>query len=54
METQMQNDDETTAYQLHKLLMEKGYSMSLSTMLHCRVQLELYSNMLETILKAPF
>jgi len=39
VETQMQNDDETTAHQLHKLLMEKGYSMSLSTVLRCRVQL---------------
>ena len=35
----MQKDDETTAYQLHKLLMEKGYLMSLSTGLRCRVQL---------------
>ena len=39
VEAQMQKDDETTAYQLHKLLMEKGYSMSISTVLHCRLQL---------------
>ena len=31
METQMQKDDKSTAYQLHKLLMEKGYSMSYIT-----------------------
>jgi len=39
VEMQMQKDDETTAYQLHKLLMEKGYLMSLSTVFCCHVQL---------------
>ena len=33
VEDQMRNDDETTAYQLHRLLSEKGYSISLRTVL---------------------
>lgn len=36
VEQQMRLDDETTAYQLHRLLTEKGYSISLRTILRCR------------------
>jgi len=36
VEQQMVNDDETTAYQLHKILTNKGISISLSTILRCR------------------
>ena len=32
VETQMSKDDETTAYQLHKLLTDSGYSLSI---FHC-------------------
>ena len=32
----MRLDDETTAYQLHRLLSDKGYSISLCTILRCR------------------
>ena len=35
VEDQMRVDDETTAYQLHRLLTEKGYSISLRTVLRC-------------------
>ena len=39
VEEQMRKDDETTAYQLHCLLSEKGYSISLRTILRCRMSL---------------
>ena len=39
VERQMRTDDETTAYQLHRLLTEKGYSISLRTILRCRTAL---------------
>jgi len=39
VEAQMQKDDETTAHQLHKLLLESGHRMSISTVLRCRIQL---------------
>lgn len=39
VEAKMQADDETTAYQLHKLLMDRGHRMSISTVLRCRIQL---------------
>ena len=39
VERQMRTDDETTAYQLHRLLMEKGYSISLRMTLCCRTAL---------------
>ena len=39
VEEQMRKDDETTAYQLHRLLVEKGYSVSLRTVLRCRTTL---------------
>jgi transposase len=39
VEEQMRKDDETTAYQLHQLLSEKGYSISLRTILRCRTTL---------------
>ena len=35
VEDQMRLDDETTAHQLHRLLTEKGYSVSLRTILTC-------------------
>ena len=35
VEEQMRLDDETTAYQLHHLLTQKGYSISLCTILRC-------------------
>ena len=35
----MQHDDETTAVQLFHLLKEKGYSISLRTILRCRTDL---------------
>ena len=35
----MRLDDETTAYQLHGLLTEKGHSISLRTILRCRTAL---------------
>ena len=35
----MRLDDETTAHQLHRLLVEKGYSISLRTILRCRTAL---------------
>ena len=36
VEQQMQTDDETTAYQLHKLLTSRGYKVSVRTVLRCR------------------
>ena len=39
VEAQIQEDDETTAYQLHKLLMETGHRLSICTVLRCRLQL---------------
>ena len=36
---QMRADDETTTIQLHKLLNDKGYVISLRTVLRCRVSL---------------
>ena len=39
VEEQMRSDDETTAYQLHRMLTEKGYSISLRTILRCRTAL---------------
>ena len=39
VERQMRTDDETTAYQLHHLLTDKGYTISLRTILHCRTAL---------------
>ena len=35
VERQMESDDETTAYQLHKLLTDRGYSLSITTILRC-------------------
>lgn len=32
----MVKDDETTATQLHKLLVEKGVNISITTILHCQ------------------
>ena len=39
VEQQMRTDDETTAHQLHRLLNEKGFSISLRTVLRCRTTL---------------
>ena len=39
VEEQMQQDDETTAYQLHRMLVEKGIQTSLHTVLRCRTTL---------------
>ena len=39
IEDQMRVDDETTAHQLHWLLTEKGYSITLRTVLRCRTAL---------------
>ena len=36
---QMRRDDETTAYQLHRMLSERGYAISLRTILRCRTTL---------------
>ena len=36
VEQQMRQDDEATAVQLHRLLVDKGYALSLSTILRCR------------------
>ena len=35
----MQSDDETTAHQLHGLLVKEGYSISIRTILRCRKSL---------------
>ena len=39
VEEQMRADNETTAYQVHRLLNEKGYSISLRMILRCRTAL---------------
>ena len=39
VEQQMRLDDETTAYQLHKLLVSSGLELSLQTILRCRASL---------------
>lgn len=39
VEAQMQKDDETTAYQLHHLLVENEIEISLRTILRCRTTL---------------
>ena len=39
VEELMRKDDETTAHQLHHLLSEKGYLISLCTILRCRMTL---------------
>ena len=39
VEEQMRINDETIAYQLHRLLTEKGYSIALRTVLRCRTLL---------------
>jgi len=39
VEQQMRLDDETTAHQLHQLLRDRGYSLSLRTVLRCRTSL---------------
>jgi len=39
VEAKMQQDDETTTYQIHKFFIERGFTISLSTILHCRLQL---------------
>ena len=39
VEEQMRANDETTAHQLHALLVSKGYGLSLRTVLRCRVAL---------------
>ena len=36
---QMRRDDETTVYQLHRMLSERGYAISLRTILRCRTTL---------------
>ena len=40
VEEQMQQDDETTAVQLHRILTDKGYCISLRTILRCRTSLD--------------
>lgn len=39
VEEQMRADDETTAKQLYKILLDKGHPLSLRTILRCRTQL---------------
>ena len=39
VEQQMRIDDETTAYQLHRMLTDRGYSILLRTILRCRTML---------------
>ena len=39
IDQQMCGDDETTAYQMHKLLTEKGVNVSIATILRCRKEL---------------
>ena len=39
IDQQMEKDDETTATQLHAMLKEKGFKISLRTVLRCRRQL---------------
>ena len=58
VEEQMQKDDETTAHQLHQLLLTKGYGISLRTVLRCRTSLgwtfrgSAYCQMLREVNKA--
>ena len=40
VEQKMAEDDETTAVQLHKLLTEKGHSISISTIMRARSELD--------------
>ena len=40
VEEQMQQNDETTAVQLHRILTDKGYRISLRTILRCRTSLD--------------
>ena len=39
VEEQMRQDDKTTAYQLHSLLLSKGYYLSLRSVLRCRTSM---------------
>ena len=39
VDEQMLKDDETTAFQLHKLLRDRGVTISISTILRCRKEL---------------
>ena len=39
VEQEIKTDDETTAYQLHQLLVSRGYNFSIRTALRCRKQL---------------
>ena len=39
VDEQMEADDETTAYQLHRLLVSRGYNVSVHTILRCRASL---------------
>ena len=39
VEAEMQRDDETTAIQLHNLLLSRGYKIGIRTVLHCRTSL---------------
>ena len=39
VEEKMREDDETTAYQLHRLLRSRGYIISIQTILRCRTAL---------------
>ena len=39
VEQRMREDDETTAYQLYQLLIARGYSITLRTVLRCRTSL---------------
>ena len=39
IEQKMHEDDETTAYQLHQLLITRGYNITLQTVLRCRTSL---------------
>ena len=39
VEEEMRKDDETTAHQLHRLLLSRGYRISLHTILCCRTSL---------------
>ena len=39
VDSRMEEDNETTATQLHKMLSDKGYNLSLETIIRCRSQL---------------
>ena len=39
VDEQMNKDDETTAYQLHRLLVSRDYNISIHTILRCRLSL---------------